>query len=56
MLDNPMIAPELTFTEPASMDDAVSYDRDEKWAERFNMVDYTNKILREMGEMNNEGC
>lgn len=53
MLDNPMVAPILTFKEPASMDDNVNYDRDADFLEKiirentdFNMVDYANDLFR----------
>lgn len=53
MLDNPMVAPILTFKEPSSMDDAVNYDRDTDFLEKiirentdFNMVDYANDLFR----------
>lgn len=53
LLDNPMIAPELTFAEPASMDDAVNYDRDADFLEKiiqkntdFNMVQKGGIIMK----------
>jgi len=52
LVDNPMVAPEPIYKEPASMDNDGSYDRDFDFLEKviqentdFNMVDYTNDML-----------
>lgn len=52
LVDNPMVAPEPIYKEPASLDDTVNYDRDADFLEKviqentgFNMVDYANNIL-----------